>query len=293
VVAYGDPGALAGCLDTLGGHYPVVVVDNSSTAATRDVAIGAGAQYLDPGENLGFAAAVNVGLRVVGLPDVDVLLLNPDARIQPEDIERLRDVLAEDHAAVCVAPSYRVPGSAREATPWWPWITPAKAWAEAIGVHRVASGKGFLSGAVLVVRGKALFDVGPFDERFFLYAEDQDWQRRALARGWQLRHCPQATAEHLVGGTESDIVRLQLRLHSSLERYLRKWYKRRGWFVYRTGVLLGQSVRWLAHSITRRRPEARRIAARLCRMYMAGPDRTALRTGAVPLRDKPVGSQAR
>ena len=32
VVAYGDPDALEGCLGALEGRYPVVVVDNSSSA---------------------------------------------------------------------------------------------------------------------------------------------------------------------------------------------------------------------------------------------------------------------
>lgn len=284
VVAYGPPANLSRAIGGLEGSYPVLVVDNSSSAATREVTEFAGAQYVDAGGNLGFAAGVNLGLSGLRSEHADVLLLNPDAQIAPRDIERLRSELREAPDVACVAPSHRDPETSKCVGPWWPWESPARAWAEAVGIHPGHAAKGFLSGAVLLVRGAALTDVGPFDERFFLYFEDQDWQRRAISRGWQLRHCQAATATHAAGGTDSDNIRLQVRLHASLERYMRKWHGPLGWEIYRAGVLFGQTGRLFVYSLTRRRPAARRAAARLIRLYLKGPDRTALRTGAVPGR---------
>ena len=100
VVAYGDPDALARCLGGLDHRYPITVVDNSSSAHTRAVAAEAGAGYLDPGENLGFAAAVNLGLAELDLSRFDVLLLNPDAVIEPGAVELLERELAPCSRAV-------------------------------------------------------------------------------------------------------------------------------------------------------------------------------------------------
>ena len=45
--------------------------------------------------------------------------------------------------------------------------------------RRLARTPTFVIGAVLLLRWEALREVGMFDERFFLYAEETDWQRRA------------------------------------------------------------------------------------------------------------------
>ena len=83
VVAYGDPTALEACLTSVGDAYRLVVVDNASSPETRAVAERHVALYLDPGENLGFASAVNRGLAALAIPETDVLLLNPDALVDP------------------------------------------------------------------------------------------------------------------------------------------------------------------------------------------------------------------
>ena len=119
VVAYGDPRSLTECLAALEGAYPVVVVDNSSSTATRDAVGRAGATYLDPGENLGFAAAVNRGMRHLPLRAADVLLLNPDAVVTPVAVERLRAALQAEPTAACVAPAQHRPGSDKASPVCW------------------------------------------------------------------------------------------------------------------------------------------------------------------------------
>jgi GT2 family glycosyltransferase len=279
IVAYGPPDALTRALATLGDAYPVWVVDNSSSPANAEIATKAGAQYIDPGANLGFAAAVNVGLARLPDPARDVLLLNPDARIDPAELERLHAELLARPDLACAAPAQHFPGSTSPSRARWPWHTPAGAWAEAIGLtrRRLASSRYYVGGAVLLLRKAALAEVGTFDERFFLYSEDEDWQRRAVQRGWHVWLCPDVVAEHGAGGTESDGVRLQLRLHASIERFVRKWYGPVGWELYRAGTLFGLALR-----VAARRGQARRRSARLARLYVTGPDRAARRAGVVP-----------
>jgi GT2 family glycosyltransferase len=279
IVAYGSPGPLEGALSALEGAFPTLVVDNSSSADSAAAADAAGARYVDTGTNLGFAAAVNVALEQLVDPGRDVLLLNPDARIDPAQLTSLHQELLVHPDVACVAPAQRPPGSTAASRARWPWHTPAGAWAEAVGLsrRRLRSSRYFLGGAVLLLRKAALAEVGGFDERFFLYSEDEDWQRRAAELGWHVRFCPDVSAEHAPGGSEADATRLQLRLHAAIERYIRKWYGTSGWALYRAGTLFGQSLRLVAY-----RGPRRRGAARLARLYLTGPDRAARRAGAVP-----------
>ena len=54
-------------------------------------------------------------------------------------------------------------------------------------------------GACMLVRRRAFDDVGPFDERYFLFSEEVDWMRRAADRGWSVVFTPYARCVH-VGG---------------------------------------------------------------------------------------------
>ena len=105
VVAFGAPELLERCLATLGDTYPVLVVDNSSDAAVRAVAERHGAGYVDPGENLGFAGGVNLGLAKRERSTADVLLLNPDASITPEGVAQLASRLHATGDLAGVAPA--------------------------------------------------------------------------------------------------------------------------------------------------------------------------------------------
>jgi GT2 family glycosyltransferase len=61
-----------------------------------------------------------------------------------------------------------------------------------------------VSGACLLIRRRAWEDVGPFDERFWLYSEEVDWAKRAQERGWQILLLPQTLASH-IGGVSSAV----------------------------------------------------------------------------------------
>ena len=154
VVAFGSPDSLAEALLTLGGANPVVVVDNSSSPETAVVVRSAGATYVDPGTNLGFASAVNVALATLADRRRDVLLLNPDARIEPDQLALLHRELIDHPDVACVAPAQHTPGSASPSRARWPRHTPAGAWADALGLsrHRLESSRYFLGGAVLLLR---------------------------------------------------------------------------------------------------------------------------------------------
>jgi GT2 family glycosyltransferase len=272
IVAYHGVEALDRCLALIRRADSVTVVDNSSSTDARDVTNRHAAQYVDAGANIGFAAGVNVALRpLLASTPRDVLLLNPDARLTSEELDHLAEFLHEPvHERVgCVAPRL-VDGNGREQRVIWPFPSPFRMWMEAVGGGRIRSRPEFVIGAVLLLRWEALQQVGDLDERFFLYGEEADWQRRAVQLGWRAALCSEVVAVHEGAGSSDDPSRREVLFHAAQETYIRKWYGRRGWLAYRAAACAGAILRAVML-----RGDRRAEAARRARIYVRGPRRSA------------------
>ena len=243
IVAYQNTPALAAALEALDGYRAVLVVDNGVDDQVRELVNGWGAEYTTLGRNAGFAAAVNAALtRRRGR---DVLLLNPDARISPAAIAELVKALHEDPDTCAIAP--RLEGE--DGNPQrvvWPIPSPKEQWVDAASLRRFFPPRSsFIIGAVLLLRGKAIDDVGGFDERFFLYGEECDWQLRAIRRGWRIRLADHVTARH-DGGGSSAVERVRIRQSlASARLFGLKWYGTAGWASMRTASMVGAAARLL------------------------------------------------
>ena len=272
VVAYGGADQLDICLAALEQVIPVIVIDNSSSTDVASIALRREAAYCDPGSNLGFATAVNVALRRLKSASPEaVLLLNPDAVVTPDALQLLVDFLADPRNADVAAVSPRLVGL--DGAPQrvvWPFPSPWRACAEAAGLGRLPARSTFVIGAVLMLRWSAICEVGFFDERFFLYAEETDWQRRALALGWRSSVCESAVAVHGGGGASESPIRRDVLFHAAHEAYVRKWYGSWAWWRYRIAAFLGAVVRGVVLR-GERGSEARRRAS----LYARGPRRCA------------------
>ena len=277
VVAFHAPGLLDRCLGTLGGDFAVLVVDNSSDPEVEAVAVTRGCSYLDPGRNLGFAGGVNLGCAV--RDGRDVLLLNPDATITPDAVSDLHAALRHDPGLAAVAPAQSGPGGDVPDRVAWPFPTPAGAWLEAVGLGRLRDRPDFLIGSVLLLSCAALDDVGPFDDRFFLYAEESDWQRRAADRGWRVALCPSVYATHVGAGTGGDPLRREAHFQASHERYVRKHHGTAGWWSYRAASVVGSAARALALPGERGRSARTRM-----HLFLTGPLRAEASLGHDGLR---------
>ena len=272
VVAYGGADQLRGCLGALERAIAVTVVDNSSSREVRAVALDQGAAYVDAGKNLGFAAGVNIGLRsLLNGPPCDILLLNPDAILTRGQLGLLAAHLhlPGNERLAAVSPRL-VDTNGRVQRVLWPFPSPARAWLDALGVGSLRSRSAFVIGAVLLLRWEAVQEVGIFDERFFLYAEETDWQRRAAELGWRSRLCTDSVARHAGAGTSDDPRRREALFHAAQEIYVRKWHGPLGWHFYRLGVLAGAVVR-----ATVLRGDRRAEACRRAVLYLRGPAQSA------------------
>jgi GT2 family glycosyltransferase len=270
-VAFHAPDQFDRCLVALERAVPVLVVDNSSSHAVAAVARSHGAEYFDSGRNVGYAAAVNSALQRLVDVDADVLLLNPDAVVRPSVVAGLAAFLhRDDNERVAVVAPRLVDLHGSEQRLVWPLPNPARMCAEAIGLGRIPTRRTFVAGAVLLLRREAIREVGYFDERFFLYAEETDWQRRAVQAGWTFAVCSDVVAAHAGGGTSADLQTREVLFHAGQETYIRKWYGPAGWWLYRVAACSGAAARSLVLADGRREDAARRM-----RLYMRGPRRCA------------------
>lgn len=245
---------------------------------------------------LGFGANHNQVLRPVisaagsdpGAAPRHVLILNDDTTLRPGAVARMVQMLDADARLGAVAPIIvdlegRVAAS-RIAYPsaWSAWRGD---WTDR--TEPADPDAGFLQGCCLLIRVTALLEVGPFDERFFLFYEDTDLSRRLTATGWSLGVCDQAVVVHVGHASvwSPAMADLTPRLgRRSRYLYLSKYEGRpRAELVMLVGrmLLFVRSVKAKAGAIIRDDPEGDDRARRLFALARQSPRR--------PLFPGPVG----
>ncbi|MDP9406461.1 MAG: glycosyltransferase [Actinomycetota bacterium] len=214
LVHFGDPAPTQAAVARLSALAPasITVVDNSANLPALPAA-----RILTPGQNLGFGSGVNLGA-TAGRAGW-LLVLNPDAEITHSAVDAL---LADGHrhpGLGMLAPRLlhadgsdqvnggRFSGWVRESSRCLGAGRRLRGLRAGLRRESRPGGEGqpisrpWVSAATVLVRRTAFEQVEGFDERFFLYYEDEDLCRRLRARGWQVVVCPRATARHAVGGS--------------------------------------------------------------------------------------------
>lgn len=177
-----------------------------------------------------------------------MLLLNPDTKIKGEIINELIKFIKNN-------PLFEIPraqllsenGSKQNSIANFPflvtkifnrsllsWLSPKyfpekeQGYTEPIEVDSVIS-------ACMMVRRKAIEEVGLLDEDYFLFFEETDWCYRMKKAGWKIYHVPQAQVFHFQGkSVEKEKERAKVEYYRS--RYL-FFKKHRGNFQFLLLVL--------------------------------------------------------
>lgn len=195
VVAFESAHVLPACLDALSREgVPAIVVDNASSDDTGAVARRHGARVVRNAANQGYGRANNIGVRAASADFV--LIVNPDLVLEPGAAERLLEAAESFPDAAILAPRILEPDGRFFFAEKPSLLAPTTASA---GLRESPSGDccaPFLSGACLMVRRDLFLRLGGFDERIFLYYEDDDLCRRMRDAGHALVHVHAAVARH-------------------------------------------------------------------------------------------------
>lgn len=238
IVTYNSTNVIGSCLDALdrvrneSAHaVRSVVVDNASSDGTASLVRERWpwVEVLESGGNVGFGRAVNLGVAHASDNEA-VLLLNPDAELEPTDFDALVHHLAVDPLVGAVAPAMVLPGG-RRGISGGPRPSVRKEVLASLGVDRLvgpraravlagmASRHPGLAGGLLghlatmalqagpievdwvcgfccLVRMEAWRSVDGFDPRYFLYFEDVDLCLRLRRNGWRIDCLTTASCFH-------------------------------------------------------------------------------------------------
>jgi GT2 family glycosyltransferase len=219
-------------------------------------------------QNGGFSYGNNIGFNFASADYY--LLLNSDAYVREGAIQSLI-ATAKAHPSVgIIGPTLEWPDGRQQVSCFYN-LSPMNSFLHSIkigvftkilsyfGVKEVAmpielhsiEPPEWLSFACVLVRGEMVKDIGLMDEKFFMYREDNDYCRRAIAAGWSLKFDPTSRVVHLNNGhsNQMGVKRLPNYYFRSRSRYFIKYYGRFGLFFANVLWSLGRCVSLLREFI--------------------------------------------
>ncbi|MBE9547028.1 MAG: hypothetical protein IMF10_06000, partial [Proteobacteria bacterium] len=104
-------------------------------------------------------------------------------------------------------------------------------------------------GACLLIRKKAIDEVGMFDERYFFFFEETDWALQMRSAGWKVYHVPSACIYHLQGQSIGGNIRSRIEFYRSRYQFFQKWKSRSYNVLVSFAVVLRLVANWLSASI--------------------------------------------
>jgi GT2 family glycosyltransferase len=263
-----------------GLELEVFVVDNASADGTAEVVAREfpAAHLIANDANLGFVRANNQALALCR--GRYALLLNPDTEVCPGALARLVAAADAEPTLGVVGPTLVYPdGTVQSSRRRFPTLATAlvestvlQRWlGNAALVRRfyVADRSDaeeqdvdWLVGACLLVRREAMVQVGPLDERFFMYSEEVDWCYRIRRAGWRVRYLPSArVVHHEAKSSEQVPVTRHFYFHDSRCRYFGKHHGFLAERVLRAAVVLNYAFLALEEGLKlalRHKPALRR-----------------------------------
>lgn len=224
-------------------HSSSFVIDNSSNSEIEAITKHFGFTYIDPGMNLGFGKAHNLGLELaIEAQSKHHIIINPDITFPEDTIDKLVSVLEQDKSIGILMPRVCYPNGdfqflcKKLPSPFNLIIRrfiPFKALKDRLNIkyelqeldYSIQQEVPTISGCFLISPTSVLREMSGFDERFFMYLEDVDLTRR-VGMKYKVVYSPEATVYHEYAKDSYKNYKL-LKYHiSSAIKYFNKW----GWF---------------------------------------------------------------
>jgi N-acetylglucosaminyl-diphospho-decaprenol L-rhamnosyltransferase len=234
--------ALDDCVDSLhaNGVTDIVVVENGEEGSTLPALSGQHVVLVVPKLNLGYGRGVNRG--VAAAPERRYLLVsNPDVVVHEGAVAALVAFLdAHPNVAIVGPQIIRPDGSVYPSQRVFPnfWLAGVHAllapiWPTNPFTRRYRSPRSdgsvdWVSGAFFLARRDRFEEVGGFDERYFMFAEDMALCWQMGAHGYDVASTPDALVMHIEGVSRARASReMLIAHHRSAMRF--EWQTASGW----------------------------------------------------------------
>lgn len=207
--------------------YEIVLVDAASDNIKLEILLNevfphrpANLKIIKTDRNIGYARANNLGIKQA--QGEYVLILNPDTVIFEKTLDKLVFFMDKNPQAGMVGPKIINPDHSlqdscfRFPTLMYPFYRrtflantkAGKKWLNNFLLKDQDRSEPFavdwLLGACLLVRSKAIAEVGLLDERFFLFLEDTDWCLRFWQKDWSVFFSPDSQIVHYPNRASSE-----------------------------------------------------------------------------------------
>lgn len=198
------------CLDALRPidyeRLLVIVVDNGSSddSVVRIRTAHPAIHLFESGRNLGFSGGNNLGIQQAMRHEVEyVWLLNNDTQPACGSLRQLVQAAEADVRLGAVGSVLHYASDPQKVQAWgggrinlWNGYS-----SHATAPLKAGASLDFLTAASMLVRRRALEEVGLMDDRFFLYWEDTELCFRLRQNGWRLGVAPGAVVLHKVNAS--------------------------------------------------------------------------------------------
>lgn len=219
--------------------FEIWLVDNASTDSSVEAVKQnyPDVKIIQNKKNLGFAAANNIALeRMCGQY---ALLLNTDTILTSGAVENLFDFMEKNPTAgMACGQLLNQDGSKQNSIANFPGILsllcnesllqtlfPEKYPGKRREYKKPVEVDSCI-GACLMVRKKAMDEVGLLDKRYFFFFEETDWAYRMKQTGWKIYFVPSAGIFHIQGQTVGHNAGSRIMFYRSRYIYFKKWHSR-------------------------------------------------------------------
>lgn len=221
--------------------FEVIVIDNNSADASVEMIKRGfpGVILIANSANRGFAAANNQGMKQAR--GRYILLLNSDTMVLHNAVDKMFEFAESNSAAAVFGCKVLNPNRTLQSTCFmFPSLLnmllsstylyklfphnrffgrEAMSWWDRNDVRQVD----VVTGCFMLVRRKAIEQVGLMDERFFMYAEEADWCYRFNKAGWEVLFTPQAEIVHFGGQSTKNMANdMTLQLRAGILQFIQK-----------------------------------------------------------------------
>jgi len=236
--------------------YPrceIVAVDNGSQPSPQERIRAAfpSLTYLETAQNLGYAGGNNVGIRHAIAKGHDyAFILNNDTVVASDCLTEAVAVAEADSRIAAVGAKVLAFDDPTQVWVAYGTLTFRKGLVHLIGYHQADDGRfdqlrdvQWVPGTAILLRRRALEQVGLFDETFFAYHEDVDWCTNAREHGWRVVYAPRVRVLHKAhrsSGGSGFVTPRQYLAGRNMVLFVRKharWYQSLQFVVFQIATL--------------------------------------------------------